>query len=154
MPAAYALAYSVAAGVGLALGFAFHRSHVAWIAAAAMFISRPAVSMLRARALQRTLATCAGVLLAGVVAAVDLSDAALAMLTGVALAAMVASRRSGWYVAPAATALVVVLVSGLDDSSQFRVAVVDRLVETGIGAALALLVVATAARRAPVVRPA
>ena len=51
---------------------------------------------------------------------------------------MVAVRTSRWYVAPAGSALIVLLLSGASTRSAFDISFSDRLVETAIGAALAL----------------
>ena len=56
----YAARFAAAAGIGLTLGFVLDVSHEGWIAAAAMFIMRPAPDVNRARAIQRLVATFAG----------------------------------------------------------------------------------------------
>jgi Fusaric acid resistance protein-like len=153
----YAIGLAAAAGIGLALGFLLDLRHVAWAAAAALFIMRPQPEMLVTRAWGRVLATFAGVLGAAVVYQRGLAEIGLAVIAVAAITAMVATRSSRWYVAPAGSGLVVLLVSGVSSTKDFEVTLDDRLIGTAIGAALALtfgialprLVAARARRRAP-----
>jgi hypothetical protein len=134
----YAILFAAAAGVGLALGYLLDLIHVAWAAAAAMFIMRPDPGLLASRAVGRVIATFAGVVAAGLILRRGPTEIALALVTLSAISAMVAVRTSRWYVAPAGAALVVLLVSGLAGEDVFAVSFVERLVETAIGAGLAL----------------
>jgi uncharacterized membrane protein YccC len=113
--------------------------HVAWAAAAAIFIMRPDPGLLASRALGRTVATFAGVVAAGLLVRRGPTEVALAVVTVAAIAAMVAVRTSRWYVVPAGTALVVLLMSGLAGAQEFQVSFAERLLETALGAGLALI---------------
>jgi hypothetical protein len=55
-----------------------------------------------------------------------------------AIAATVAVRTSRWYAFPAGTALVVLLISGVAGRQVFQISFAERLLETAIGAGLAL----------------
>jgi uncharacterized membrane protein YccC len=55
-----------------------------------------------------------------------------------AIGTAIGLRISRWYMTPGFTALVVVLVAGVGSVHDFEVVFVDRLVETTIGAAIAL----------------
>ena len=134
----YAALFATAAGLALALGHLLDFTHVAWASAAAMFIMRPDPALLASRALARTIATFAGVCAAALVYHRGLGEVAIAALTVGVIAAIVAVRASPWYVTAAGTGLLVVLMSGVTSTEQFSVAFEDRLLETAIGAALAL----------------
>ena len=135
----YAALFAAAAGIGLTLGYLLDFAHVAWAAAAGMFIMRPDPHLLASRALGRALATLAGVLAAGLIVRRGPTEIGLALIVVGAVSAMIAVRTSRWYVAPGATAVVVLLASGVASRNAFAVSFVDRLLETAIGAALALL---------------
>jgi Fusaric acid resistance protein-like len=134
----YAILFAAAAGIGLALGYLLDLTHVAWAAAAAMFIMRPDPGLLTSRAVGRVIATFAGVIAAGLILRSGPTEVALAVVTVAAVSAMVAARTSRWYVAPAGSGLVVLLVSGVSGKDVFELSFVERLFETAIGAALAL----------------
>jgi hypothetical protein len=61
----YAIGFAATAGIGLALGYLLDLVHVAWAAAAAIFIMRPDPGLLASRAVGRTIATPAGVVAGG-----------------------------------------------------------------------------------------
>jgi uncharacterized membrane protein YccC len=52
--------------------------------------------------------------------------------------AIVATRTSRWYVSSAGTGLVVLLMSAVSGDDEFKLAFADRLLETTIGAVLAV----------------
>ncbi len=136
----YAVLFAAAAGTGLTLGYVLDVSHEAWIAAAAMFILRPSPTASRLRALQRLVATFLGVLLAAGLTALELGAVPLAAAALVALTAVIATRTSRWYVSSFGSALIVLLLSGVNGTADFDVAFRDRLLETAIGAGLAVAV--------------
>jgi uncharacterized membrane protein YccC len=111
--------------------------HVAW-AAAAMFIMRPDPGLLASRALGRTVATFAGVVTAGLLLRRGPTEIALAVVTVAAITAMVAVCTSRWYVTGAGSGLIVLLISGVAGTHTFDVSFAERLLETGLGAGLAL----------------
>ncbi len=135
----YAICFALALGIALALGFILDLQHVAWGAAAAAFIMRPDPGLLASRALGRILATFIGVCLAAVFFHQGLAEAALAAITVLTVSAMIATRTSAWYVMSAGSGLLVLLMSGISSTQQFELSFHDRLVETAIGAALAML---------------
>jgi hypothetical protein len=136
--AALTVPAAAAAGIGLALGYLLDLTHVAWAAAAAMFIMRPDPGLLASRAAGRTVATFAGVVAAALLLRGGPTEVALAVVTVAAIAATVAVRTSRWYVVPAGTALVVLLLSGVAGRQVFQISFAERLLETAIGAGLAL----------------
>jgi hypothetical protein len=134
----YAFLFAAAAGIGLAIGYLLDFAHVAWASAAAMFIMRPDPGLLASRAIGRMVATFAGVLAAGFFLRQGPTEIALTIVTVGAVSAMVAVRTSRWYVVPAGSALVVLLMSGVSGRDAFDLSFAERLVETAIGAGLAL----------------
>jgi fusaric acid resistance family protein len=134
----YAVIFAAAAVIGLALGYLLDLTHVAWAAAAAMFIMRPEPGLLASRAVGRVLATFAGVVAAGLIIRRGPAEIVVAVLVVAAIGAMVAVRTSRWYVAPAFSALIVLLLSGATSRNAFDISFSERVIETAIGAALAL----------------
>jgi hypothetical protein len=134
----YAVLFAAAAGIGLALGYLLNMTHVAWSAAAAMFIMRPNPGLLTSRAIGRTVATFAGVVAAGLLLHRGPAEIAIAIVTVAVIAAMVAVRTSRWYVTGAGSGLLVLLISGISGRHVFDVTFAERLLETAIGAGLAL----------------
>ena len=72
-------------------------------------------------------------------------DIMLAVIAVAALTTILATPASRWYVSPFGTALIVLLISGMNRTAEFQVSFHDRILETTIGAALAVIL-ATAAR--------
>jgi hypothetical protein len=140
----YAYRFAAAGAIGLALGYILDLDHVAWAAAAALFIMRPDPRMARSRALGRAAATTVGVVAAGLILHRGPAEAALAAVVVAALAAMVGTRASRWYVTSAGSGLVVLLASGALSTDAFHTAFGERLLETLIGATLAVLLTRSA----------
>jgi hypothetical protein len=138
-PRSYAICFAAAASLGLAIGYLLDVAHVAWAAAAAIFIMRPDPGLAASRAVGRVLATFAGVLLGALVYHRGPAEAALAMIVVATVAAMVAVRSSRWYVTAAGSGLLVLLLSGVSSRQEFSMAFHDRVLETAIGAGLALV---------------
>jgi hypothetical protein len=134
----YAVLFTTAAGLGLALGYLLNLVHVAWAAAAAMFIMRPDPGLLTSRAIGRTVATFAGVAVAALLLRRGPTEIALAIVTVAAVAAMVAVHASRWYIAPAGSGIIVMLVSGAAGTRVLDVTFTERITETALGAGLAL----------------
>ena len=112
--------------------------HVALAAAATMFIMRPDPGLLASRAVGRTVATFAGVVAAGLLLRRGPTEIVLAVVTVAAIAAMIAVRTSHWYVARAGSGLIVLLISGVSSTHEFDISFAERLLETALGAGLAL----------------
>ena len=134
----YGILFAAAAGIGLALGYLLNLVHVGWAAAAAMFIMRPDPGLLASRALGRTVATLAGVVAAGLLLHRGPTEVVLAIVTVATVSAMVAVRTSRWYITGAGGALIVLLISGVSGIHEFKVSFAERLLETALGAGLAL----------------
>ena len=135
----YALLFAAAAAIGIAVAYALDLSHPAWAGAAAVFIMRPDPNLVTSRAIGRVCATIAGVLLAALLYQHGIGEAAIIVIAVCTVAAMVATRSSHWYVTAAGSGLVVLLISGVSSTEAFEHAFSDRIFETLLGAALALL---------------
>ncbi len=135
----YALLFAAAATIGIAVAYALDLSHPAWAGAAAVFIMRPDPKLVTSRAIGRVGATIAGVLLAAWLYQYGIGEAAIIVIAVCSVAAMVGTRTSRWYVSAAGSGLVVLLISGVSSTEAFEHAFGDRIFETLLGAALALL---------------
>jgi len=122
---------------GAGPGYLLDLVHVAWAAAAAMFIMRPDPGLLTSRAIGRTVATFAGVVAAALLLRRGPAETALAVVTVAAIAAMIAVRTSRWYIAPAGSGIIVMLVSGAAGTRVLDVTFTERITETALGAGLA-----------------
>ncbi len=135
----YAVLFATAAAVGIAVAYVLDLSHPAWAGAAAVFVMRPDPDLLTSRAIGRVCATVGGVLLAAVLYRHGVGEVAVAVIAVCAVTAMVAIRTSRWYVTAAGSGLVVLLISGVSSTEAFQHAFGDRIFETLLGAALALV---------------
>jgi uncharacterized membrane protein YccC len=79
------------------------------------------------------------VLLAAVLYRHGVGEVAVAIIAVGAVTAMVAIHTSRWYVTAAGSGLVVLLISGVSSAEAFQHAFGDRIFETLLGAALALV---------------
>jgi hypothetical protein len=135
----YAVMFATAGAAGVAFGYALDYSHPAWAGAAAMFIMRPDADLLTSRAIGRACATVVGVLLAALLFRRGVSELPLAIIAVCAVTAAVAVRTSRWYVSSAGAGLVVVLMSGVSSTEDFLHAFGDRIVQTLVGAGMAVV---------------
>ena len=135
----YAALYAAAIAIGLVIGYGGGFDHVGWVAGAAALIMRPEPELSSRRAVGRALATYLGVTIAAVLSTRGLGDVAFAVVVVAAVAVAVGTRGSRWYVTPAFTGLVVLLLAGVSGTASFHVTFAERIVETTVGAALALL---------------
>ncbi len=99
---------------------------------------RPDPGLLTSRAIGRTVATFAGVVAAALLPRRGSTEVALAIVTVAAIAAMIAVRTSRWYIAPAGSAIIVMLVNGAAGTHVLDVTFTERITETAFGAGLAL----------------
>jgi hypothetical protein len=146
----YGWTAGAAGAVCAATGFLAGLQHVGWAPAAALLVMRPVASTQRLRSVGRLLDVVAGALVAIVL--VELTPPAGVWV--VALAAVVAGATatsgSRWYVLPAFTTFLVLVLLLVDDPSAAGARFWERLLETALGvgvAAVAGLVVLPAVRR-------
>ena len=135
----YAVSYALAGTIGLMIGLGLGLVHVAWAAGAALLIMRPVPGLTTSRAVERIVATFLGITVAVVIAGVGPSAFAIAVLTALAITFVVGTRSSDWYVSAAGTGLTVLLMSSLSGPDALTLTYRERLVETAIGAGLAVV---------------
>ena len=76
--------------------------------------------------------------MAFVIATLDPTDLAIATVAAIAIAGVVGTRTSDWYVSSAGTGLVVLLMSSLSGPEALTITYEERLIETAVGATLAI----------------
>lgn len=133
----YGLRLGAAGAMAAAVGFALDLGHVGWATAAAMLVMRPSKEMQRIRSIGRLVSVALGALLGGLVVRLDPPNVVYAVLVVLALAAAAATRRSRWYVTSAFTTFLVFLLLLYADPSQVEHRFDERVLETGLGVALA-----------------
>ena len=126
-----ALAYLLASRLGL--------DHPGWAPAACLLVARPDAGLLRSRAVGRVLSVLVGSLAAVAVLVADLPALLLAALAALALVAAAATRGSRWYVTSAFTTFLVFLMLLMGHEEDAAQKVGERVGETLVGAALAVL---------------
>lgn len=98
---------------------------------------RPQPDLLTSRGVGRVLATLAGLVFAWLTIRYQPPDLMLAVVIIGVVAAIVATRTSRWYVTPAGTAILVMLLIGVSAPDELRYALLERFGETLLGVALA-----------------
>lgn len=133
----YGLLLACAVSLALVLGYAFGLGHLGWAPAAVVFVMRPQRDLLTARGAGRVLATLTGVVFAWLVVRQDPSEFLLAALVVGAVAAVLATRASRWYVTPAGTVTLVMLLVGTTMPDMLEYTLTERLRDTLLGVSLA-----------------
>jgi uncharacterized membrane protein YccC len=133
----YGVRLGAAGAVCAAAGFAFGFDHAGWAAAACLLVMRPSAEQTRLRAAGRAVFVTAGAALAVAVASLDGPAWILAALLVLDLVALGATRGSRWYLTGGFTTFIV--LSMLAWSQPGTDWFLQRLVETTIGVAVALL---------------
>ena len=135
----YGLRLGAAGAVAAAVGFALDWDHVGWACGACLLVMRPAPDLVTSRGVGRLVSVLVGALAAVVVADHTSSGAVYAVAVVVVLVGASATHTSRWYVTSAFTTfLVISLLAGpdaVDTIGRFN----ERLGETALGVALALL---------------
>ena len=134
----YGLLLASAVSIALALGYAFDLGHLGWAPAAVVFVMRPQRDLLTARGAGRVLATLAGVVFAWLVVRQEPSELLLAAAVVGAVAAVLATRASRWYVTPAGTVTLVMLLVGTTMPDMLAYTLTERLRDTLLGMGLGL----------------
>jgi hypothetical protein len=135
----YGIRLGLAAAIAAGVGFALDLGHVGWACAACLLVMRPMADMTRSRGRDRLLDIVIGSLVAIVIVLSVPTPAVLAATVLLAVTGMAATRRSRRYVTPAFTTGIVflLLLYGSPQDAEHRF--VERLLETVLGVALALL---------------
>ncbi len=136
---AYGLRVGLAGALCAAIGFALHFEHVGWATAAAMLVMRPASNTLELRALGRAISVCAGAAAAIGFLALQPSPGYQAAAIAIVVIAATATVGSRWYITPAFTTSLVFLLLLLADPTQTSSRFGERMGETLLGIAAAIL---------------
>jgi Fusaric acid resistance protein-like len=150
----YGVRLGLAAAICAGIGFALHFDHVGWATAAALLVMRPEAGVLTLRAVGRPVSVGVGAVVAIALLTLRAPDWLIAVVVVLAVVAATATRGSRWYVTPAFTTFMVFLLLLAADPKQAPDRFGERLGETLLGVAVALvfgLLVPLIARR---VRPA
>jgi len=126
-----AVAYLVAAGAGV--------DHPGWAPAACLLVARPDAGLLWSRAVGRVVAVLLGALAAVGVVAAELPSPVLAVIAALVVGTAAATRGSRWYITSAFTTFVVFVMLLQANPEQASQKVGERVGETVIGVALAVL---------------
>ncbi|MET0766605.1 MAG: FUSC family protein [Aeromicrobium sp.] len=140
-----------AGAVCAAFGFALDLEHVGWATGAALLVMRPAPRLQQSRSLDRVIDVVVGAAVAIALITLDAPPWAFALAVVLAVVCVTATAGSRWYVMPAFTTFLVFLMLVSDDPGDARMRFWERVLETGIGVAVAaffgLLVPALLTRR-------
>lgn len=148
----YGMRLACAGASATAIGLAWAPTHPGWPPAAALLVMRPAPEMQWLRSQGRLLSVLLGGLAAGMLVRADPPNAGYSLALLAALAAATATQRSRWYVLPAFSTFVVLLLLAAGDPGDVRARFAERMLATVAGVGLAYFF--ALAGRPPAVRPA
>lgn len=135
----YGLLLGTAAATAAAVGFLLGLEHVGWATGAVLLVMRPVRGQLIARSAGRALSVLAGALAAAALAVLSPGPPVVAVAIGLVVGALSATQASRWYVAPAFTTFLVLLLIMSTSSASPGERFLERTVETVVGVGLALL---------------
>lgn len=135
----YGIRLGSAGATAAAVGFAFGLDHKGWVCAAALMVMRPATEALVARGVGRALSVLIGALLGAWFMLGSPDPIVVAGSVGLVLAAMAATQASRWYVTPAFTTFVVLVLLLWHNPSDAQWRFLQRTLETVLGVVIALL---------------
>jgi uncharacterized membrane protein YccC len=121
------------------IGFALHFDHVGWATAAALLVMRPEAGVLTLRAIGRPVSVAVGAMVAIALLALPAPDWLIAVVVVLAIVAATATRGSRWYVTPAFTTFMAFLLLLAADPEQAPDRFGERLGETLLGVAAAVV---------------
>lgn len=134
----YGLRLGGAGATAAGLGFWFGLDHKGWVCAAALMVMRPTTDALVARGIGRALSVFGGAFLGALFMLGPPTPITMAVVLGLALAAMAATQASRWYVAPAFTTFVVFVLLLWNHPTDAPWRFLQRNLETLLGIAVAL----------------
>ena len=137
------LAGALCAAITYLAGF----DHEGWAAAACLIVMRPNQELLRLRSAGRAIAVSAGAIIAAVVFELDVPTGVMAALVVLDLALLAGTRASRWYVTGGFTTFIVLSLMLHTDPDHGGRTIGERLVETLVGVAVALVFGAFTLRR-------
>jgi uncharacterized membrane protein YccC len=134
----YGVLLGLAGATAAAIGFLADLEHVGWATGAALLVMRPSKEMQQLRSVGRVLAVLAGALAGTALVRATSSPGWYSVAIVAAIAAAAGTSGSRWYVAPAFTALVFLLLLYAEPENaahRFN----ERMLETILGVGLAYL---------------
>jgi uncharacterized membrane protein YccC len=135
----YGLLLGSGAAVAYLIASALHLDHPGWAPAACLLVARPVTGLLKTRAAGRSIAVTLGALASMAVIAAELPNRVLAGVGGATVIAAAATRASRWYITSAFTTFLVFLLLLGPDPDQSQQKVSERIGETLLGVALAII---------------
>lgn len=143
----YGVRLGLAGSVTAAIGFALDLDHKGWATTAALMVMRPAPELTRLRAAGRAAAVAIGAGAGCVLALLRPPSPVLAGAVILALTGLAATRTSRWYVTGGFTTFLVILVLAYSSPDQAESRFVERVAETLLGVAVALVLGVVVPRR-------
>ena len=135
----YGVAIGIGAGIAYLVGVAAAMDHPGWAPAACLLVARPVAAQLELRTVGRVVSVFLGALVALWLVSLELAPLALALVAGATVVGAAATRASRWYITSAFTTLLVFLMLLLPEPAQATQKFSERLVETVLGAGLAVV---------------
>jgi uncharacterized membrane protein YccC len=135
----YGIRLGAAGAITAGLGFALGLEHKGWATAAALLVMRPTAATTQLRSVGRALAVVAGTAPACVVALLEAPPVVVAAAVLVAVTGLAATRSSRWYVTGGFTTFITILLLTYGSPDQAETRFVERVGETLLGVAVALL---------------
>ncbi len=138
-PLGYGVRLGAAGASAAAIGFLLDLDHVGWATAAALLVMRPVAEMQKLRSVGRIAAVVVGALSAVLLLHLDPANAVLALAILATIAGAAATHGSRWYVTPAFTTFLVLLLLLNGNPEETATRFGERTLETLLGVGLAYL---------------
>lgn len=138
-PRVYGVQLGLAGATAAAIGFALDLDHVGWATAACLLVMRPLPAVQRLRSEGRIVSVVIGAFAAGVLAHATRASAAYCVAVVVVLALAAGTQGSRWYVTPTFTTFLALSLLVYADPATAGSRFGERVLETVLGVALALL---------------
>lgn len=122
------------------IGYILHFDHIGWACAAALLVMRPDTKLQEWRTLGRFGSVVAGAAAAALMIQLGAPPWLLAVAVSLVLAAAAGTRGSRWYILPAFTTFLVILLLSFPDSAEAAGRFMERVGETLLGLAVAAIV--------------
>jgi hypothetical protein len=135
----YGIRLGAAGAVTAGLGFALDLDHKGWATAAALLVMRPAPEMTQLRGIGRAVAVTVGTAAACFLALLQATSAAIAVAVIVALSGLAGTRGSRWYLTGGFTTFITILLLIYGSPNQAESRFLERVGETLLGVAVALV---------------
>ena len=135
----YGVLLGLAAAIAAAIGFALGLEHVGWATASVLLVMRPVRGQVVLRSIGRATSVLAGALAAATFAMLTPSGLVVGLAIVAVMGALCAMQESRWYVAAGFTTFLVITLLLSTSSATPAQRLAERVLETLLGVALALL---------------